>query len=114
MLLLMTNELVVTLKDQETLFTLVVEAGGASESSRAIVSRVQRRLVFVDLPRFLSCVLEPNHNHPRRQAQKFRQVFQVVVFRVGVVLEELLQNFDLVIVETCSVGSLSRTTCVSP
>ena len=112
----MPDELIVALEDEETLFALIVAPGSPGESSAVLAlsscssrcSLIGRGLVFVDLPCLLPGVLEPHHNHPWAQAQQLGQVLQVVILGVGVVFEELLQDFDLVVCEPGPVGSLAR------
>ena len=73
--LLMTNELVVSLKHQQTLLALVIQAWGPLEAARTVVTLAAPRchwlsswLILVHLSGFLSSVLEPNHDHTRAQS----------------------------------------------
>ena len=100
----MPDKLVIPLKHQKALLALVVETGGSGESTSSIIIGIQRRLIFVDFASFLSGILEPDDNDTRTETQQFRKVFQIIVFRVGIVLKEFLQHFDLVVSESGSVG----------
>ena len=89
-LLLVPDQLVVALEDQQALLALIVEARCAGEPTGTLVVGVEARLVFVDLSRLLSGILEPDNNYPWTEGEQLGKVFQVIVFWVGVVLKELL------------------------
>lgn len=66
-------------------------------------------MVFVDLTCFLSSILEPYYNHTWAQAEEFAEILQIIVLRIRVVLEKFLENFYLVIGESCAISALAGT-----
>lgn len=106
----MAYEFIVALENQQTLLTLVVEAWSSLESVGAAIidtwRRFHWRLVLVNLSGLLSGILEPNYNYSRAEIQQFGQVFQIIIFRIGIVLKEFLQYFYLVVGEARAVGPL--------
>ena len=101
----MPDELVVSLEHQQTLFALVIEARGPGEATRSLVIRVKARLILINLPRFLTGVLEPHYDHAGTEAEQFGQIFQIIVLGIRIVFEKLLQYFDLIVREPGPVGS---------
>ena len=104
---LVLDQLVVPLEHLHALFALVVEARSPLELARVGVVVRRRRLVLVHFACLLPRVLEPHDDHSGRQVEQLGQVLEIVVFGVRVRLEELLQHLNLVIGETCSIGTLA-------
>ena len=98
-LLLVTDELVISLEHQQTLFTLIIEARGASEAPGSLVIWVQTRLILINLASFLTGDLKPHNNHTRTEAEQFGQILQVIILGIRIVFEKLLQHFDLIVCE---------------
>ena len=88
MLALMLDEFVVSLEHRQALLALIVESRRALEAG--VLVGVGRRLILVDFARFLTRVLEPDDDHARGQVEKAREMLQIVVLRVRVLIEKLL------------------------
>ena len=104
-LLLVTDELVISLEHQQTLLTLIIEARGASEAPGSLVIWVQTRLILINLASFLTGVLKPDNNHTRTEAEQFGQILQVIILGIRIVFKKLLQHFDLIVSEPGPVGA---------
>lgn len=60
-------------------------------------------LIFIDLPCLLPSVLEPHGDDSGTAASFLAQHFQVIVLRVGLFLEELLEGSQLEIGESSAI-----------
>ena len=105
-LFLMPYQLVVSLEFQVAFFTLVTKTRRPRETPLHIIHQnLVARLVLIGFPRFLSRVLEPNHNDSWSESQQLGQVLQIVIFGIGILVKELLEHFNLVVREAGPVGS---------
>lgn len=90
----MSDKFVISLEHQQALVALIVQSGRPLKPIRSFFDdtrcRFDGRLVFVDFSGFLSGVLEPHDDHPWTKIQQFRQILEVVVFRISVVFEKFL------------------------
>ena len=96
---LVTYQLVIALEHRHTALTLVVQTWRAVELG-VVISRAAAaiwRIVLVALARLLAGVLEPDDDDARTQTEHLRQVVKVVVLGVGVAVEVVLQDAQLVV-----------------
>ena len=108
-LLLVSDQLIVTLENKQTLLALVVAASSSCKTSLIFIGQwgIRWRLVLIDLSCFLASILKPDNNDSRAQSKQLWKVLQIVIFGVSIVLKELLQDLDLIVSEPCSVSSLA-------
>lgn len=106
----MFNEIKNALKDQTTLFALVVQVAC---SDVPVICELPSlpvfafSLILIVFPGFLTGILKPHHDNTSWEVQQVRKLLKFIILWVSIGIKEVLQDSELVVSEACSRGPLA-------